>query len=295
VGLVGLVSEASEPIEIASGYVFTEGPVWVPSGQYLLFSDVGGSTRHRWSEEDGAQQVAGPTGHGNGMTLDADGRLLVCVHDTSVVARMGPDGTGSGLEIVASHWNGREINGPNDIVVSSSGSIYFTDPPWARLPAVGVERERDLDFCGVFRVDRDGSVELVADDFETPNGLCFSPDEGTLYVNDTHRGHIREFEVHRDGGLGSGRVFADGIGPEPGGAVDGMKCDEHGNVWVTGPGGLWVFTPDGTHLGVLPMPARVGNFHWGGPDWSWLFVCASAGVYRVPMKVSGRREPFMSR
>jgi gluconolactonase len=135
------------------------------------------------------------------------------------------------------------------------------------------------------------------DDFVQPNGLCFSPDESLLYINDTDRAHIRVFDVGDDGTISNGRVLADGIGTgdlESGELVDGMKCDEHGNVWVTGPKGVWVFSPKGEHLGIIEIPENVGNVHWGGPAWSWLFVPASSSVYRVKTKTRGRREPFMN-
>jgi gluconolactonase len=211
---------------------------------------------------------------------------------------MDPDGTGSGREVLASHYGGKELNSPNDIVVHSSGAIYFSDPTYGRMPGFGVEREQDLDFQGVYCIPPGGGeLTLLVDDFVQPNGLCFSPDESLLYINDTDRAHIRVFDVGGDGTISNGRVFADGIGTgdlATGELVDGMKCDERGNVWVTGPKGVWVFSPSGEHLGVIEIPENVGNIHWGGPDWSWLFVPACTSVYRVKTKVSGRREPFMS-
>ena len=291
--LRGLIGGDARLEELATGFRFTEGPVWVPRGDYLLFSDVAGSARYRWDEAAGVARVAEPTAHGNGMTLDADGKLIVCEHDTSAVVRMKADGTGTDREIVASHFGGRELNSPNDVIVGSDGSVYFSDPPWGRHAGAGVERDRDLDFQGVFRVTSDGVVRIVGGDFETPNGLCFSPDETTLYVNDTYRGHIRALALASDGSVVSDRVFAEGIEHGPTGAVDGMKCDRHGNVWVTGPGGIWVYADDGEQLGVLELPNRTGNFHWGGPDWSWLMIACGTAVFRLRTRVSGRLEPFM--
>jgi len=284
--------------QIGSGFTFTEGPIWNPRGQYLLFSDMPGDTRRRWDEQSGVREVANPSNKGNGMTLDAQGRLVVCENSTSSVARMDPDGTGSGREVLATHFLGKELNSPNDVVIHSSGALYFSDPTYGRMPGFGVEREQDLDFQGVYRLPPGGGdLQLLVDDFVQPNGLCFSPDESLLYINDTDRTHIRVFDVEADGTISNGRVFAEGIGTgnlEVGDLVDGMKCDERGNVWVTGPKGVWVFTPGGAHLGVIEIPENVGNIHWGGPDWSSLFVAASTSVYRVETKVSGRREPFMS-
>jgi gluconolactonase len=293
-----LVDANVEVEQIGTGFTFTEGPIWNQGGQFLLFSDMPGDTRRRWDVEGGVREVAKPSNKGNGMTLDAQGRLLVCEHSTSSVVRMDPDGTGSGREVLASHYGGKELNSPNDIVVHSSGAIYFTDPTYGRMPGFGVEREQDLDFQGVYRIPPGGGeLTLIVDDFVQPNGLCFSPDESLLYINDTDRAHIRVFDVGDDGTISNGRVFAEGIGTgdlATGELVDGMKCDERGNVWVTGPKGVWVYSPSGEHLGVIEIPENVGNIHWGGPDWSWLFVPACTSVYRVKTKVSGRREPFMS-
>jgi gluconolactonase len=295
--LYELVDEDVVVEQLGTGFTFTEGPIWNPQGRFLLFSDMPGDTRRRWDEEGGVREVAKPSNKGNGMTLDAQGRLIVCEHVTSSVVRMDPDGTGSGREVLASHYQGKELNSPNDVVVHSSGAIYFTDPTYGRMPGFGVEREQELDFQGVYRLGPEGGEpQLLVDDFVQPNGLCFSPDESVLYVNDTDRAQIRVFEVAADGTIASGRVLADGIGTgelASGELVDGMKCDEHGNVWVTGPKGVWVFSPEGGHLGVVEIAENVGNVHWGGPDWSWLFVPASTSLYRVKTNVSGRREPFM--
>jgi gluconolactonase len=210
---------------------------------------------------------------------------------------MNPDGTGSGREALATHYDGRELNSPNDVVVKSDGSIYFTDPTYGRMPGFGLEREQELDFQGVYRLPAGGGeLELVVDDFAQPNGLCFTADESLLYINDTDRAHIRVFEVGSDGSLSGGDVLADGIGTgelESGELVDGMKLDEPGNIWVTGPKGVWVFSPEGEHLGVLEVPENVGNLNWGGPDWNWLFIPASTSMYRVQTKVSGNRLPYM--
>jgi gluconolactonase len=231
------------------------------------------------------------------MTLDNDGRLIVCEHSTSSVVRMDPDGAGSGREVLATHYDGRELNSPNDVVVSSDGAILFTDPTYGRMPGFGIEREQDLDFQGVYRIaPGGGEPELLVDDFAQPNGLCFSPDESLLYINDTDRAHIRVFDVAADGSLQNGRVLADGIGTaslEKGDLVDGMKLDERGNVWVTGPGGVCVFNPEGEHIGTVEVPEPVGNLNWGGPDWNWLFIPATSSVYRIECKVSGNRLPYM--
>jgi gluconolactonase len=164
------------------------------------------------------------------------------------------------------------------------------------VPVFGVERSQELTFQGVFRVSPDGKLHLESDDFEAPNGLCFSPDEKLLYVNDSARAHIRVFPVGGDGTLGKSRLFARriGTGEFAGGLVDGMKCDERGNVYVTGPRGIWVFSPAGQHLGVIGMPEHAGNLNWGGRDWDELFCACSTSIYRVKLKVRGNRVAYMN-
>jgi gluconolactonase len=294
--MLELIAEDAEVERLGTGFTFTEGPLWHPDG-YLLFSDMPGDVRRRWDEESGVTEVANPSNKGNGMTWDLDGRLLVCEHVTSSLVRMDPDGTGSGREVLAMHYEGRELNSPNDVIVKSDGTIYFSDPTYGRMPGFGHEREQHLDFQGIYSLPHGGGeAELLVDDFAQPNGLCFSADESLLYVNDTDRAHIRVFEVGSDGSLRGGDVLADGIGTgdlESGELVDGMKLDERGNIWVTGPKGVWVFSPEGEHLGVLEVPENVGNINWGGPDWNWLFIPASTSMYRVQTKVSGNRLPYM--
>jgi gluconolactonase len=294
--MLELIAEDAAVERLGTGFTYTEGPLWHPDG-YLLFSDMPGDVRRRWDEESGVTEVANPSNKGNGMTWDLDGRLLVCEHVTSSLVRMDPDGTGSGREVLATHYDGRELNSPNDVIVKSDGSIYFTDPTYGRMPGFGLEREQELEFQGVYRLPAGGGeLELVVDDFAQPNGLCLTADESLLYINDTDRAHIRVFEVGSDGSLSGGDVLADGIGTgelESGELVDGMKLDESGNIWVTGPKGVWVFSPEGEHLGVLEVPENVGNLNWGGPGWNWLFVPASTSMYRVQTKVSGNRLPYM--
>jgi gluconolactonase len=291
-----LVDEDAALERLGTGFTFTEGPIWNPDG-FLLFSDMPGDVRRRWDEQSGVQEVANPSNKGNGMTIDNDGRLVVCEHVTSSVVRMDPDGKGGGREVLASHYEGRELNSPNDVVVKSDGAVYFTDPTYGRMPGFGIEREQDLDFQGVYRIaPQGGDPQLLIDDFDQPNGLCFSTDESLLYINDTTRAHIRVFDVQSDGTIANGRVLADGIGSGDlavGDLVDGMKLDERGNVWVTGPGGVCVFDPEGRHIGTVEVPENVGNLNWGGPQWDLLFIPATTSVYRIQCRVSGNRLPYM--
>ncbi len=294
--LLDLVDAGAEAEQLGTGFLFTEGPIWNPEEQVLYFSDMPGDVRRRWSEQDGISEVMRPSNKGNGMTYDADLNLVVCEHVTSSVTRF-PRGSVSGdHDTLASHFAGRELNSPNDVCIHSDGSIWFSDPTYGRMPVFGLEREQDLDFQGFYRIPPGGGApELIKGDFLQPNGLCFSPDESLLYVNDSDRAHIRVFDAAADGSLSNDRIFAEGIGKAilEEGLVDGMKCDQHGDIWVTGPGGIWVFNPAGEHLGVVEIPEVVGNLHWGGPDWSDLFVCASTSLYRVRTRTRGRHEPFM--
>ena len=290
-----LVEEGSSVEKLAGGFTFTEGPIWHPTEHHLLFSDMPADIRRRYTPDGTVVEVRNPSNKCNGMTYEADLSLLVCEHVTSSLVRERADGT---RETVASHFEGKELNSPNDVTVRSDGSIYFSDPWYGRMPVFGVERERDLGFQGVYRISPGGGepdLVVAEDEFDQPNGLCFSPDESLLYVNDTPRAHIKVFDVRPDGSLANGRMFFEGIGSGviEEGIPDGMKCDERGNIWVTGPGGIWVIGPDGEHLGVVSVPENTGNLAWGGPDWHWLFIPASTSVYRITTTVGPRREPYM--
>jgi gluconolactonase len=289
-----LVDEDAVVEQVATGFTFTEGPIWMPDGS-LHFSDMPADKRRRWHPSVGVTVLRDPSNKCNGMTLDNDGNLLVCEHVTSSLVREKPDGT---RETLATHWQGKELNSPNDVIVASDGSILFTDPTYGRMPGFGLEREQDLDIQGVYRLPAGGGeIELLVDDFVQPNGLCFSPDESLLYINDTTRAHIRVFDVGPNHALSNSRVFAENIGTgdlATGELVDGMKIDEQGNVYVTGPKGVWVFGTDGEHLGTIEVPENVGNINWGDDDWRSLYIPASASVYRVRMKVAGNKLGYMN-
>jgi len=290
--LLQLVDRHAPVEKICTGFRFSEGPLWNQREQALYFSDMPSDIRRRWNEKDGVVEVRNPSNKCNGMTYDAHGNLYVCEHVTSSVVKETSAGE---RKVLASHWEGKELNAPNDVVVRSDGSVYFTDPTYGRMPVFGLERKQDLDFQAVYRISTDGKLHREAHDFTQPNGLCFSPDEKVLYVNDTERAHIRAFDVAADGALSNSRVWAQNIGKSDynEGVVDGMKCDEHGNVYVTGPRGIWVLSAQGTHLGVIVMPEVAGNLNWGGRNWDELYCACSTSVYRVRMKVKGNPLAYM--
>jgi gluconolactonase len=226
-----------------------------------------------------------PTFKGNGMCLDAEGNLLVCEQVSSCLVRFTRAGA---RELVAFHYRGKYLNSPNDVVLrGADGSIYFTDPDYGRWNDwIGQERSRELGYRGLYRVPpQGGELELLVaeDEFDQPNGLCFSPDETLLYVNDSAQRHVKVFDVAPDGSLSNGRLLHEGIGtgvPREGN-VDGMECDELGNVWVTGTGGVWVLTPEGEHLGVVETPEVCGSLCWGGGDMRSLFLTTTTTVHVV--------------
>jgi sugar lactone lactonase YvrE len=266
--------------KVTGGFEFTEGPVWVPDG-YLLFSDIPADTIYKWAPGDAEAEVyRQPSGHSNGLTLDRQGRLLACEHDRRV-SRTEFDGE---VVTLAGRYQGKRLNSPNDIVVKSDGAIYFTDPPYG-LP--GQSEGKELAFQGLYRIEPDGTLILLDDSFERPNGLAFSPDERVLYVDDTHRGHIRAFDVAQDGTIQNGRVFAELHRPGAAGVPDGMKVDLYGNVFCTGPGGIWVIAPSGQVLGTIEVPEAPANLAWGGEDLRTLYITARGGLYRIRLQTGG--------
>ncbi len=272
---------------VATGFIFTEGPLWHPHGHYLLFSDMPGDHMRKWTKEGGVTTFRKPSNKTNGNAWDPQGRLISCQHATSTLTRTEADGS---LTTLASHYQGKELNSPNDVVVHSNGTIYFTDPIYGRVEHYGVPRDPHLDFRGVYSVRPDGSaLTLLAGDFGQPNGLCFSADERFLFVNDTDRQHIRRFDVQPDGTVKGGEVWAQTVG-EGGGGPDGMKMDTAGNVFSCGPGGVHVFAPDATSLGVIRMPEHTANFAWGEDDYKSLFITASTTLYRIRTKIPGRPQ-----
>jgi gluconolactonase len=290
-----LVEEGATVERVATGFTFTEGPIWHPKEHHLLFSDMPDDVRRKYTPDGTVVEVKNFSYRCNGMTYDADLNLLVCEHATSTLARENTDGT---REILAQEFEGEELNSPNDVCVHSSGAIYFTDPWYGRFPVFGNPRPRRLGFQGVYRIPAGGGdpeLMVAKDEFDMPNGLCFSPDESRLYVDDTSRAHIKVWDADADGNLSNGRMFFEGIGTGvvEGGLVDGMKCDERGNVWLTGPCGIWVISPAGEHLGVITVPENTANLAWGGVDWHTLYITASTSLYAIRTIVGPRREPYM--
>lgn len=285
--LLDLIDPDAQLEQLGTGCEFTEGPVWHAEGKFLLFSDIPANQMKKWTAAEGITNFRVPSGKSNGLTYDKQGRLVTCEHANRRVSRTEADGT---VAPIASHYEGKRLNSPNDVVVKSDGSIYFSDPPYGLTADYGVEGEQDLDFQGVYRLSPDGqTLTLLIDDFDRPNGLCFSPDESILYIDDTERMHIRAFDVQPDGTIANGRIFAEEEGED--GVPDGMKIDAHGNIYLTGPGGIWIFDTSGEHLGVLQTPERAANLGWGGDDWNTLFITASTSLYSIECKVSGIPVP----
>lgn len=269
--------EAGDPEQIATGFQFTEGPVWHPDG-YLIFSDIPASRIYTWKPDGTVAIFREPSGNANGLTLDSERRMIACEHGGRRVARVAADGTAVTL---ADSYGGKRLNSPNDVVVKSDGTIYFTDPPY------GIEPEQREQPCnGLYRILPNGVIELLIDDFDRPNGLAFSADESLLYVDDSPRRHVRAFDVRLDGRLANSRVFADMDHPQPG-SPDGMKIDTEGHLFVTGATGVWVFEPDGTCLGVIATPERPANCAWGDADRQTLYITARTSLYRVRTTVPG--------
>jgi len=277
------ILESATADRVATGFVFTEGPLWHPDGFYY-FVDLRQSRLHRITPGRPAELVRDKTGEGNGTTFDLQGRLVICEGGNRRVTRWSADGSS---EILMDRWEGKRLNRPNDVVCRSDGSIYFTDPG-LRVPLA----QREVDHAGVYRIAPDGATSLVAD-CEYPNGLAFSPDERTLYVANTRWSqYIHALELDAAGAVVRRRIFADMSSDETDGVPDGMKVDVQGRVFCTGPGGTWVFAPDGTHLGIIRTPEVPANLAFGGPDLRTLFLTARTSVYTLRVKVPGQPHPW---
>ena len=286
--------------KLAEGFKFTEGPVWDRKGGFLLFSDPNNNTIYKYSPEGNGQlavfrEKSGYEGAdiaeygqpgSNGLTFDREGRLTINQHGNRRVVRLEPDGQ---LTVIADKFEGKRLNSPNDLVYRSDGTLYFTDPPFG-LPKFFNDPRKELPFSGVFAA-KDGKITLVSKDLTGPNGLAFSPDEKFFYVDnwDDHRKIIMRYEVNADGTLKNGKVFFDMTSAGTEDALDGMKIDKAGNLYVSGPGGLWILSPEGKHLGTIIPPKHPHNFAWGDADGKTLYMCARSGLYRMKLNIEGIR------
>jgi YD repeat-containing protein len=277
-GFWKLVDKNAKVEKVAGDFKFVEGPVWSPEG-YLLFSDIPANQIIKYVPGSAPTVFREPSGNSNGLTYDPSGRLLMCEHTNRRVTRLEPDGK---LTVLAESYEGKRLNSPNDIVVRSDGTIYFSDPPYG----IPQGEKQELGFQGVYRISPDGKLSLLANDFERPNGVALSPDERTLYVDDTARRHVRAFDVASDGSVSNGRVLAE-LKSDREGAPDGMKVDRKGNLYVTGPGGIWIFDPAGKHLGTILTPELPANCGWGDKDLRTLYMTARTGLYKIRLKVAG--------
>jgi len=290
-GLHDLIAPDAAIERIAGGLGFTEGPIW--RGGALYFSDIPNNRIARWRRlPEGPELTTFAKGKSNGLTLDREGRILAAEHGGRKISRVADDGSRTTL---VEQFQGKRLNSPNDIVVKSDGTIYFTDPPYAlsTAPSGTVRPEgwyknppgKEQPCQGVYRLRSDGGMQLVADDFVLPNGLAFSPDESILYIDDSDRKHIRALDVRPDGTLSNSRILLDMASNDPG-VPDGLKVDLQGNMFSTGPGGVWVCRPDGTFLGRIIFPELPANVAWG-EDGSVLFATARTSVYRLQTKTRG--------
>jgi gluconolactonase len=298
--LDGIVPPNPKIFKIAEGFKFTEGPVWDRKGGVLLFSDPNNNTIYKYSPEGNGQltvlrEKSGYEGAdiaeygqpgSNGLTFDRESRLTINQHGNRRVVRLEPDGQ---LTVLADKFEGKRLNSPNDLVYRSDGTVYFTDPPFG-LPKFFNDPRKELPFSGVFAA-KNGKVTLVSKDLSGPNGLAFSPDEKFFYVDnwDDHKKIVMRYEVQPDGSLTNGKVFFDMTSAGTEDALDGMKIDKAGNLYVSGPGGLWILSPEGKHLGTIILPKHPHNFTWGDADGKTLYICARSGLYRMKLNIEGIR------
>lgn len=299
-GLDKLLAKDASIEVLAEGFTWTEGPLWIGGAKngHLLFSDIPRNSIFRWTEKDGVSLFMCPSGYtgvtyyglepgSNGLIVDAQGRLVLCEHGDRRVSVLTKDG---GKLTLADRYQGKRLNSPNDAALKSNGDIYFTDPPYG-LPQRYDDPRRELDFCGVYRVSTDGKLTLLSQALERPNGIGFSPDEKTLYVaqSDPKKAIWMQFPVKADGTLSKGKVFYDAtseVGDENPGLPDGMAVDADGNLWATGPGGVWIFSPEGKVLGKLRTGQKTSNCTFG-EDGSTLFITADSYLCRIRTKTKG--------
>ncbi|MFN7933038.1 MAG: SMP-30/gluconolactonase/LRE family protein [Bryobacteraceae bacterium] len=284
--------------KLAEGFQFTEGPVWVRNEGHLLFSDPNANTIYRYKPGEDLTVFRHPSGYSgadvaeygqpgsNGLTLDPQGRLTINEHGNHRVSRLEKDGS---ITVLADSFQGKRLNSPNDLVYRSDGALFFTDPPFG-LPKFFDDPRKQLDFSGVFSL-HNGVLRVVSKDFTGPNGIALSPDEKYLYVAnwDDRKKVIRRYEVAADATLRNGTIFFDMTETRDENALDGLKVDLEGNLYVSGPRGMWILSPQGKHLGTVITPVHPHNFAWGDTDGKTLYICARGGLYRMPLNIAGVR------
>lgn len=273
-----LVSPDAKLETVASGFGFTEGPMWDPAG-FLYVSDETINKIFR-VQPDGKKEEVIALGDPDGNTFDRQHRLIDCASVLRAIIEVTPDGK---YKVLADHFEGKRFNSPNDVIVGPDGALYFTDPT---LDLVAGEKQ-EISFQGVYRLDESGNVRLLTKDLGQPNGLAFSPDGKKFYVDDSKQRNIRAYDVASDGTLTNGRIFGEEPGGKGEGVPDGMKVDEKGNIFVTGPKGIWVWDANGNHLGTIAMPEQPANLTWGGPQYGTLYITATTSVYRLQTKSRG--------
>jgi len=284
-GFWELVDRNAKLETVATGFGFTEGPMWDPSG-YVYVSDETINKIFR-VYPDGKKEEVIALGDPDGNTFDRRHRLIDCASVLRAIIEVTPDGK---YKVLADRYEGKKFNSPNDVIVGPDGALYFTDPT---LDLVAGEKQ-EIPFQGVYRLDEHGSVRLLTKDLTQPNGLAFSPDGRRFYVDDSQQRNIRQFDVKQDGSLANGRIFGEEPGGKGDGVPDGIKVDKGGNLFVTGPGGIWVWDKNGTHLGTITMPEQPANLTWGDKDYSTLYITATTSVYRLQMKTHGY-VPYLER
>lgn len=312
-GLSEIVPDDAQVEKVSGNFGFLEGPVWVRKGGYLLFSDIPANVIYKFSPADGKASVAVPYSGfsgadpsnvgmqmnngqamvtllgSNGITIDPQGRIVYCTHGDHQIVRIEPDGRRT---VLAKEFEGKRLNSPNDLVYKSDGALYFTDPP-AGLREGDKDAKKELPFNGVFLL-KDGKLEVVIKDMALPNGLAFTPDEKYLYVNDSVKKTIMRYAVQPDDTLANGQLFIDMTPDKAPGAPDGMKVDQKGNVYCTGPGGFWIISPEGRHLGTVLSTELPANLAFGDADNKTLYLTARTGLYRIRLKIPGLSPPGSS-
>ena len=284
-GFERIVPRSSELDVIANDLLFGEGPVWNKRTGEFFWVDIIGDTIWKWKPGVGREVVMRPSYKADGMTFDREGRLVVCGWSWRRVWRLEKDGT---VTTLCAQFEGKKLNSPNDLVVKSDGSIYFTDPSGGlnNVEMHGEDVQRYLDYHGVFRISPQGETTLVVKDFTYPNGLAFSKDESLLYINDTRENLIKVYDVNKDGSVRNGRLFCKLVGSEAG-VADGMKIDTEGNVYCTGPAGVQVFSSDGKLLGRIKLPGHSTNMGFGDDDWKGLYITTYSSVVRIRLGIAG--------